>query len=112
MASRGFTPTVFVDGLRVPSTLNLSSWRVDPYMIDSLTILRGPASVLYGQGNPGAIADIRSKLANGERVREAGVQFGDYARKQFQFDIGDKIDQDGRWSYRVVAVARDSSVPS
>jgi iron complex outermembrane receptor protein len=35
-ALRGFTPTVFVDGLQVPTTLNLSSRHVDPYMIDSI----------------------------------------------------------------------------
>ena len=71
---RGFTPTVFVDGLQVPNTLNLASWRVDPYMIDSITVLRGPTSVLYGQGDPGAIVDMQSKLANGERIREVGMQ--------------------------------------
>ena len=106
-ALRGFTPTVFVDGLQVPNTLNLSSWRVDPYMIDSITVLRGPTSVLYGQGDPGAIVDIQSKLANGERIREVGLQIGDYARKQFEFDIGDRIDKDGTLSYRVVGVATE-----
>jgi iron complex outermembrane receptor protein len=109
-ALRGFTPTLFVDGLSVPNTLNLASWRVDPYMIDSLSVLRGPTSVLYGQGDPGAIVDVQSKLANGERVREIEVQVGNYARKQIAFDIGDKIDEDGRLSYRVVGVARDGNV--
>ncbi|SAK93334.1 iron uptake receptor [Caballeronia calidae] len=108
-ALRGFTPTVFVDGLQVPNTLNLSSWRVDPYMVDSITILRGPTSVLYGQGDPGAIVDVQSKLADGGRYREAGVQIGNYARKQVMFDIGDKIDKDGTWSYRVLAVGRDGN---
>jgi iron complex outermembrane receptor protein len=109
-ALRGFTPTLFVDGLSVPNTLNLASWRVDPYMIDSLSVLRGPTSVLYGQGDPGAIVDVQSKLANGERIREIEVQVGNYARKQLAFDIGDKIDQDGTLSYRVVGVARDGNV--
>ncbi|RAC47222.1 TonB-dependent siderophore receptor, partial [Burkholderia multivorans] len=43
-ALRGFTPTAYVNGLQVPNTLNLASWRVDPYMIDSITVLRGPTS--------------------------------------------------------------------
>jgi iron complex outermembrane recepter protein len=108
-ALRGFTPTLFVDGLSVPNTINLASWRVDPYMIDSLSVLRGPTSVLYGQGDPGAIVDVQSKLANGERIREMEVQIGNYARKQIAFDIGDKIDKDGTLSYRVVGVARDGN---
>ncbi len=106
---RGFTPSVFVNGLQVPTTLNLASWRVDPYMIESISVLRGPASVLYGQGDPGAIIDVQSKLANGERIRELEVQIGDYARKQVSVDIGDKIDQDGTLSYRFVGVGRDGN---
>ncbi|SMG53476.1 TonB-dependent siderophore receptor [Paraburkholderia susongensis] len=109
-ALRGFTPTLFVDGLSVPNTINLASWRVDPYMIDSLSVLRGPTSVLYGQGDPGAIVDVQSKLANGERIREMEMQIGNFARKQIAFDIGDKIDKDGTLSYRVVGVARDGNV--
>ncbi|WP_028217482.1 TonB-dependent siderophore receptor [Paraburkholderia oxyphila] len=108
-ALRGFTPTLFVDGLSVPNTINLASWRVDPYMIDSLSVLRGPTSVLYGQGDPGAIVDVQSKLANGERTREMELQIGNFARKQIAFDIGDTIDKDGTLSYRVVGVARDGN---
>lgn len=108
-ALRGFTPTAFVNGLQVPNTLNLASWRVDPYMIDSITVLRGPTSVLYGAGDPGAIVDVQTKLADGERVREVGVQVGNYARKQVMFDVGDKLDADGKYAYRFVGVARDGN---
>ncbi|WP_175685956.1 TonB-dependent siderophore receptor [Burkholderia multivorans] len=108
-ALRGFTPTAYVNGLQVPNTLNLASWRVDPYMIDSITVLRGPTSVLYGAGDPGAIVDVKTKLADGERVREAGVEIGNYARKQFMIDVGDKLDPDGKYAYRFVGVARDGN---
>ncbi|NTX31872.1 TonB-dependent siderophore receptor [Burkholderia pyrrocinia] len=108
-ALRGFTPTAYVNGLQVPNTINLASWRVDPYMIDSITVLRGPTSVLYGAGDPGAIIDVQTKLADGERVREAGVQIGNYARKQFMIDVGDKLDADGKYAYRFVGVARDGN---
>lgn len=106
---RGFTPTVFADGLQVPNTINLASWRIDPFMIQRLTVLRGPSSVLYGQGDPGATLDIQSKLANGQRVREVETQLGNYARKQVAFDIGDTLDKDGKWSYRFQAVGRDGN---
>ncbi|MFC4275363.1 TonB-dependent siderophore receptor [Achromobacter aloeverae] len=108
-ALRGFTPTAYVDGLPVPNTLNLASWRVDPYMVDSITVLRGPTSVLYGQGDPGAIVDTQSKLANGERIREIETQVGNYARKQAAFDIGDNVDADGTLSYRLLGLGRDGN---
>lgn len=108
-ALRGFTPTAYVDGLPVPNTLNLASWRVDPCLIDSITVLRGPTSVLYGKGDPGAIVDVQSKLANGERIREIETQVGNYARKQLSFDIGDNLDEDGTLSYRLLGVGRDGN---
>ncbi|MCX4146374.1 MULTISPECIES: TonB-dependent siderophore receptor [Paraburkholderia] len=111
-ALRGFTPTLFVDGLQAPNTTPIANWRVDPYMIDSVTVLRGPASVLYGAGDPGAIVDVQTKQADGERVREVGVQIGNYARKQTMLDIGDRLDDDGKYAYRFVGVARDGNALS
>lgn len=108
-ALRGFTPAQFADGLLLPSTLNLASWRIDPYMVDSMSVLRGPTSVLYGAGDPGAIVDVRTKRADGERVRELGLGMGNYARKQLEFDMGDRIHEDGSVSYRLVGVARDGN---
>ena len=86
-----------------------ASWRVEPYTIDSITVLRGPTSVLYGQGDPGAIVDVQSKLANGDRIREIEVQVGNYARKQLAFDIGDTANSDGTLSYRLIGVGRDGN---
>ncbi|WP_155628967.1 TonB-dependent siderophore receptor [Burkholderia stagnalis] len=108
-ALRGFTPMLFIDGLQAPNTTALAGWRVDPYMVDSVAVLRGPASVLYGAGDPGAIVDVQTKHADGERVREAGVQIGNHARKQAMFDLGDALDADGKYAYRLVGVARDGN---
>ncbi|WP_406807181.1 TonB-dependent siderophore receptor [Burkholderia semiarida] len=108
-ALRGFTPTLYVDGLPAPDTAVIANWRVDPYTIDSIAVLRGPTSVLYGAGEPGAIVDAHTKLANGERVREAGVQIGNDARKQAMLDVGDRLDPDGKYAYRFVGVARDGN---
>ncbi|MCA8204008.1 TonB-dependent siderophore receptor [Burkholderia sp. AU33545] len=108
-ALRGFTPTLYVDGVPAPNTAVIANWRVDPYTIDSIAVLRGPTSVLYGAGEPGAIVDAHTKLADGERVREAGVQIGNHARKQFMVDVGDQLDPDGRYAYRFVGIARDGN---
>lgn len=106
---RGFKPALFVDGLQAPNTTVIADWRVAPYSIDSITVLRGPTSVLYGAGDPGAIVDVQTKQADGQRVREAGVQIGNYARKETMLDIGDKLDDDGKVAYRFVGVASDGN---
>lgn len=106
---RGFRPTLFIDGLQAPATTPIADWRVAPYAIDSITVLRGPTSVLYGAGDPGAIIDVRTKQADGERVREAGVRIGNYARKEATLDIGDTFDPDGKYAYRFAGVADDGN---
>ncbi|KWO48637.1 TonB-dependent receptor [Burkholderia sp. MSMB1459WGS] len=108
-ALRGFTPTLYVDGLPAPNTAVIANWRVDPYTIDSIAVLRGPTSVLYGAGEPGAIVDAQTERADGTRVREAGVQIGNDARKQAMLDVGDRLDPDGKYAYRFVGVARDGN---
>jgi iron complex outermembrane receptor protein len=106
---RGFKPALFIDGLQAPNTTTIADWRVDPYMIDGITVLRGPASVLYGAGDPGAIVDVRTKQADGERVREAGVSIGNDARKETMLDVGDTLDAAGIYAYRFVGIARDGN---
>ncbi|RKU01966.1 TonB-dependent siderophore receptor [Burkholderia sp. Nafp2/4-1b] len=108
-ALRGFTPTLYVDGMPAPNTAVIANWRVDPYTIDSIAVLRGPTSVLYGAAEPGAIVDAHTKLADGERIREAGVEIGNNARKQTMLDLGDTLDPDGKYAYRFVGVARDGN---
>ncbi|WJF91899.1 TonB-dependent siderophore receptor [Paraburkholderia bonniea] len=109
-ALRGFTPSVFVDGLQVPNTMNLASWRVDPYQVESITVLRGPTSVLYGQGDPGSLVDIQTKQPTADAVREIELQLGTDARKQIGLDLGGKIDQNGTLTYRFIGVGRDGNM--
>ncbi|WP_153102364.1 TonB-dependent siderophore receptor [Paraburkholderia hayleyella] len=111
-ALRGFTPSVFVDGLQVPNTLNLASWRVDPYQVQSITVLRGPTSVLYGQGDPGSLVDIQTKQPSADAVREIELQLGNDARKQIGLDLGGKVDQNGTLTYRFIGVGRDGNMPT
>ncbi|MGG1943977.1 TonB-dependent siderophore receptor [Trinickia sp. NRRL B-1857] len=111
-ALRGFTPNVYVDGLPVPSTMNLAAWRVDPYQIDTVTVLRGPTSVLYGQGDPGSLVDVQTKKPTSEPIHEIEVQVGNDARKQIGLDLGGKLNRDGTLTYRFVGVGRDGNMPT
>lgn len=65
---RGFTPKQYIDGLAVPATTTISAVGVDLYAFQSLDILKGPASVLYGAAPPGGILN--------EVSRRASEQFG------------------------------------
>ena len=51
------------------------------------------------------------KLPTLEPVRELEVQYGTHARKQIAGDFGGKLDEDGKFSYRLTALARDGNLP-
>lgn len=78
---------------------------VNGYLLDRVDVIKGPASILYGQATPGGIVDATTKLANGQRIREVQLQAGSYSNVQGAFDIGDVINNDPRFSFRLAGVA-------
>lgn len=105
--ARGGNVTQYQDGLlRTYGTYN--STKVEPYTLERVEFLRGPSSVLYGQGSVGGVLNLTSKRPQAERLREVQVQIGSHARKQIAADLTGPLDAKGRWLYRLVAVGRDS----
>jgi iron complex outermembrane receptor protein len=107
---RGFKQAnngLFQDGVRVYSS-GFYSWQVDPYMLERVEVLKGASSVLYGQSTPGGIINLQSKRPNAEAKNEVGVQYGSFDRKQLQFDVGGKLDEQGDVLFRVVGLPRDT----
>jgi len=98
---RGFTPGVFLDGLQDDSSTNDM---VDPYFYQSVEVLSGPPSVLYGQASPGGIIDVVSKQPTATPLHEVTFGLGNYDRFQAGFDFGGPLDQDGHWLYRLTGI--------
>lgn len=111
---RGFDTTyngIYRDGLRLPGA-NMSVFKVEPYGVESVTVLRGPSSALYGLGSPGGLVDITSKRPTETAFGEVEVQAGNYDWLQGQFDIGGPLDKDGTLLYRLTALLRDAGSPN
>lgn len=107
---RGFKQAnhgLFMDGARVFSS-GFYSWQLDPYMLERVEVLKGAASVLYGQTPPGGLINMQSKRPTIEGRNEVGVQYGSFDRKQLNFDVGGQLDADGNVLYRVVGLSRDT----
>src|SRR5690606_37543021 len=81
---------------------------IETYSLERVELLKGPASVLYGQGSPGGLINVRSKRPTAEPLLEAVLQGGPYERKQGAFDIGGPIDSGAHWRYRLTALYRDA----
>lgn len=88
--------------------------RPDTYALERVELLRGPASVLYGQGPSAGIVSLVSKRPQAEAAREIGVEYGRYNRRRVQADSTGPLTEDGEWLYRVVGVLQrsDSQVDS
>ena len=103
---RGVEPVQYLDGLR--QFFNYNNPRTEVYALERIELLRGPSSMLYGQGSTGGVLNLVSKRPQPEAQREIGVVLGNHNRKEVQADLTGPLTEDGEWLYRVVAVARDS----
>ena len=106
---RGTEPSLYLDGLRQFSAgYYTSTARPDPYTLERIEVLRGPAGMLFGAGTAAGVVNMVSKRPLQETQREVGVQFGSHGRKQVQADLTGPLSADGQWSYRLVALHRQA----
>lgn len=102
---RGFTPKQYIDGLAAPITTTISSVGVDLYGFQSLDVLKGPSSVLYGNAPPGGIYNQTTRRAADSFGGEAQIKYGTDDFKQIAGSITGPV-SDGL-SVRVTALYRD-----
>lgn len=105
---RGDFPDEYLDNLRKSFNFYTSTWRVDPFTLERIEVLRGPSAMLYGQGTTAGVVNMVSKRPLDERHGEVGVQLGSWGRKQLQTDLTGPLTEDGTWLYRIIAVGRDA----
>lgn len=80
--------------------------RIEIYTLEQVEVLKGPASVLYGQGTPAGIFNSVSKTPKAESETEIVAEVGSYNRKQLAVDSTGELTD--KWQYRFVALKRDS----
>ncbi|HSI73476.1 MAG TPA: TonB-dependent siderophore receptor, partial [Fimbriimonas sp.] len=105
---RGTDAAEFLDGLKRTFDYYTYNYRIDPYFMERIEVLRGPASVLYGQAPVGGILNFVSKRPQKEQGGEITVEYGTFDFKQVKFDTTGLITSDGKWSYRLTGLARDA----
>lgn len=102
---RGFNPLQFIDGLQAPIG-SVSNVGTDLYGSESIEILKGPSSVLYGQSPPGGIINMTSRRPQREFAGELGAQLGSFSHKQINGDYTGPIND--VVSFRVTGLYRDN----
>jgi iron complex outermembrane receptor protein len=107
---RGFTGTTnasYLDGLRQWGAF-FAFPQNEPYGLEKIGVIRGPASVLYGQIAPGGLVESVSKRPTSEPLHEVILQGGSNDHMQGQFDLGGPVDESGRVLYRLTGLLRDA----
>ncbi|MDP3551140.1 MAG: TonB-dependent siderophore receptor [Novosphingobium sp.] len=89
---RGINALQFRDGMRDIFSF-YASIRADPYNFEQVELVRGPASVLFGQGALGGIVNLVSKRPEFETHGEASVRYGSFDRKEVMLDLTGPLDQ-------------------
>ena len=104
---RGFdaqTFGIFRDGMR----FNSLAGKLDPFELESVEVLKGPSSVLYGEIPPGGLINQVTKRPSAERSTVIEGQFGSYDRRQGAIDTTGSFDHQQVFRYRLLGLIRDS----
>ncbi len=101
---RGFNPVQYIDGLQAPVG-SVSNTGLDLYGSQSVDILKGPASVLYGLAPPGGIVNMTSRRPEDEFGGEVRVLYGSYDDKQVAADVTGPVNDN--LDLRLTALYRD-----
>ncbi|MDX5630040.1 MULTISPECIES: TonB-dependent siderophore receptor [unclassified Brenneria] len=104
---RGFSYAPrFLDGLSYGNTAASQNGSVEPWLLERVEVVRGPASVLYGQVSPGGLINMISKRPTTENIRKIQFKTGDDHLAQAALDLGGKLNDEGTLFYRLNAIGR------
>lgn len=104
---RGVDFTQYQDGLRMLFG-SYNNIRPDPFTLERVEILKGPSSVLYGQGGFGGLVNMVSKRPLAEQQRQIELSMGSHGRRQAAIDLTGPLNAGGTLLYRLIALGRDS----
>lgn len=106
---RGFVQSDYVlrDGMRM---FYDTAWvQSEPFGFERVEVMKGPASVLYGQTGPGGFVNVVSKRPTYQPLARVGLTLGNYDEQQWTADFSDALNQEGTLRYRMVALTSESN---
>ncbi|HCC63046.1 MAG TPA: TonB-dependent siderophore receptor, partial [Pseudomonas sp.] len=82
----------------------------DPSNVERIDVLKGPASSLYGRGDPGGTINIVSKRPQNDRFARLDLSAGRWDRYRSSLDVNTPLDEEGTMLYRMnLAVEENKS---
>ncbi|WP_338616477.1 TonB-dependent siderophore receptor [Achromobacter sp. E1] len=98
--------SLFLDGLRTAASNRVAE---QLFGVEQVEVLKGPASLLYGQVLPGGLVNMVSKRPRAETFAEAATTLGSHEFRQATLDMGTPLSDNGKAAFRVNALAMNSN---
>lgn len=105
---RGFSAQetgYYLDDLQLFSTA-FATWRLEPWGLDRIEIIRGPSSVLYGGGNPGGLINAVSKRPGPDLDNAISTGIDEYGNAYAATDLSGQLGNSGEVFYRLNMLGR------
>lgn len=99
---------IFIDGLRTSAR---SAVAVDLSGIDQVQVLKGPASVNFGQVAPGGLVNLVTKRPEAENFSRTDLSYGSYDFKQATFDLNYAPQNTEKGAFRLTGRYADQDDP-
>ena len=100
---RGFDQSTYQDGLRIYRE-GFYDWLPEPFGLERVELLKGPASILYGEAPPGGVINAISKRPTEEQQGLVELQVGNRDYRQIGVDNSGSLNDDGSIRYRLVGL--------
>jgi len=103
LSTRGFvghsSVMYLLDSARLFVGAGTVTFPFDPWSVDRIEVLHGPASVMYGQGAIGGVINVVSRRPNTERPEgQVELAFGEDSRSHAAVDLSGPLNDE--WAYR------------
>ncbi len=104
---RGFSARndFFIDGMR-----DFGSYYRDPFNLESIEVVQGPSSILFGRGSTGGVIEQNTKQAFLGSEQKGSVMLGTNATKRATADVNSKISGLNGAAFRLNAMVNDNKV--
>lgn len=91
----------YLDGLKLQRSGYVSS-NLDTWLFERVEVLKGPASVLFGQTQPGGIVNMISKRPHVNMTNKIRAGSGNFDQASAAFDVGGELSDE--WLFRVAGL--------
>ena len=105
---RGFSSRndMYLDGMR-----DTGNYARDPFNMDSVQVLLGSSSVVFGRGSTGGVINQNSKKPQRDQARSLHVNMGNAGIRRMTADLNQPLNAAASSAFRVNVLAHQGDVP-